>query len=131
LFRSGAELFVLADGAEAVESAAGAQLPDRCVVLGSESRLGLVRNWNRCLGTGTGSFVHVMHDDDEVAAGFYEAILALAARFPEASLLATGTFSSSGSAPSAPILRQGSEVAEVLLVQNRHACGSAVIARRA
>ncbi|MGB3246333.1 MAG: glycosyltransferase [Sulfitobacter sp.] len=38
-------------------------------------RLGLSGNFNRCIGVSTGKFVHILHQDDWIAPGFYDALL--------------------------------------------------------
>jgi GT2 family glycosyltransferase len=38
------------------------------------SRLGLAGNWNSCLARARGRWVHLLHQDDFVLAGFYEAL---------------------------------------------------------
>ncbi len=42
----------------------------------NEVNLGLSWNFNRCIERATGQFVHILHQDDWVAPGFYDALLA-------------------------------------------------------
>jgi glycosyltransferase involved in cell wall biosynthesis len=44
--------------------------------------LGLAGNWNRAIGYAHGEFVHILHQDDLVAPGFYQALLAGMRRSP-------------------------------------------------
>ena len=95
----------------------------------------MVANWNRCLGESQGALIHILHGDDAVAPGFYQAILRLADRYPEAALHATG-FGPLGKGT--PIDQRGSEdraqfmadaaSGRFILAGSRHCCGSVVIA---
>jgi GT2 family glycosyltransferase len=40
-----------------------------------DRRLGLAGNWNACLARATGHWVHLLHQDDFVLPGFYQALL--------------------------------------------------------
>jgi hypothetical protein len=84
------ELLVLPDGPEASAALEQVGLLGDVQIVRSDRRIGLVRNWNRCLSVSQGELVHILHDDDVVASGFYESILALRRRFPAAGLYATG-----------------------------------------
>lgn len=53
--------------------------------------LGMAGNWNRGIELARGELVHILHDDDYVAPGFYAAVDALAETFPDASLYFTRT----------------------------------------
>ena len=44
--------------------------------------LGLAGNWNRAIGHAHGEFIHILHQDDLVAPGFYQALLAGMRRSP-------------------------------------------------
>ena len=100
---------------------------------------GLVENWNRCLTESQGRLIHILHDDDLVTPGFYEAIVEMERRFPEASLYATGmTYflgdagrtSRRAPAGSPPERFEGAAAARLILAGNAHCCGSVVISRR-
>ncbi len=54
---------------------AGIARDHRIELLENEERLGLAGNWNRALDHARGEFVHILHQDDIVGAGFYEALL--------------------------------------------------------
>lgn len=44
--------------------------------------LGLAGNWNRAIGYARGEFIHILHQDDVVAPGFYRALLSGMRRSP-------------------------------------------------
>jgi glycosyltransferase involved in cell wall biosynthesis len=46
--------------------------------------LGLAGCWNACVGQARGAWVHLLHQDDLVFAGFYDALEQLIQRFPSA-----------------------------------------------
>jgi glycosyltransferase involved in cell wall biosynthesis len=54
--------------------------------------LGAVPNFNACVRLARGDLVHVLHGDDFVLPGFYPAVLAAAARWPDAGFLCTRAF---------------------------------------
>ena len=43
--------------------------------LRNEKNLGLVENHNRCIAEAAGEFVHILHQDDRIQPGFYDALL--------------------------------------------------------
>ena len=45
--------------------------------------LGLAGNWNRCIVLARGRWVHLLHQDDLIAPGFYERLGAAAAEWPD------------------------------------------------
>ncbi len=49
-------------------------------------------NWNTCLERSQGTLVHLLHDDDFVAPGFYREIDTLSNRFPDVALLVSRSF---------------------------------------
>lgn len=49
-------------------------------------------NWNLCIERSRGELVHIIHDDDYVAPGFYSAMAELAGRYPDAGLLFSRAF---------------------------------------
>jgi glycosyltransferase involved in cell wall biosynthesis len=55
-------------------------------------RGGFVSNWNTCIGRARGQLVHILHDDDFVATGYYEEINALRNNDPDLGLYATRSF---------------------------------------
>ncbi len=48
----------------------------------NETNLGLVENHNQCIAKAAGEFVHILHQDDRIKPGFYEALLAPLQRDP-------------------------------------------------
>lgn len=53
-----------------------------------EENLGMVGNWNACIEKARGHWVHILHDDDEVAPGYYEALNQWSAKNPELGMMA-------------------------------------------
>jgi glycosyltransferase involved in cell wall biosynthesis len=53
---------------------------------------GPTATFNRCIRRSRGKLVHILHGDDYVLPGFYAQVAALAARYPDLSLLATRSF---------------------------------------
>lgn len=49
----------------------------------NEQRMGMVGNWNACATRARGQWVHVLHEDDLVLPGFYNAIRSAAQQHPE------------------------------------------------
>jgi glycosyltransferase involved in cell wall biosynthesis len=49
----------------------------------NERRLGLAENWNMCLTRARGYWIHLLHQDDSVLPGFYDAMRAAIRRAPE------------------------------------------------
>lgn len=132
------ELLILPSGPEAVASAAAVRAPDGARVLGSDETLDMVTNWNRCLTESRGELIHLLHDDDAIAPGFYQAILALARQHPSAAIYGTGfrQLGKDGAVRSGMTgVRQlrlaGEDAARFLLEAGRHCCGSIVLTRRA
>jgi glycosyltransferase involved in cell wall biosynthesis len=66
--------------------------PDRIIFFRQPHRKGLVSNWNACIERAHGHFVHILHDDDFVANGYYEEVRKLAHDYPELGLYATRSF---------------------------------------
>jgi len=134
----GAELIVLPNGARAIETVEQVVMPARGArLVPSAEVLDLVTNWNRCLDVARGSLIHILHEDDAVAPGFYQVLLEMARRFPDAALYATASQSFDAPLPSKeelaaePELLEGLDAAEFLLVDVRHSCGNVVFTRRA
>jgi glycosyltransferase involved in cell wall biosynthesis len=65
---------------------------DRISFYRQPHRLGLVSNWNACIERARGHLIHILHDDDFVANGYYNEITALRKQHPELGLYATRTF---------------------------------------
>ncbi len=132
------ELLIFPNGPEGVAATAAANVPDGARVIASEASLDMVTNWNRCLRESSGELVHLLHDDDEVAPGYYEAILTLADRFPNAALYGTGyrpLVAGDAIEKRRDYARQyilaGETAARFLLTEGQHCCGSIVLSRRA
>lgn len=127
------ELLIFPNGSRAIETLSGVRLPAAARVVPSQDELDLVTNWNRCLAHASGSLVHILHEDDAVAAGFYSTVLDLHRRFPDAGLYATtsGPLTSterwSHGTSGDPALLQGLEAARFFLVDDSHACGNVVM----
>jgi hypothetical protein len=132
-----AELVVLPNGPRAIETLGRVTLPAGARVVSSVEVLDIVTNWNRCLDAAVGPLIHLLHEDDAVAPGFYGVVLDLARRFPSAALYATASQSFADPLPSdetlaaEPELLEGFDAARFLLVDDRHACGNIVLTRRA
>ena len=133
---AGAELVVLPNGPRAIDTLSGLTLPVDARVVPSEEVLDIVANWNRCLDAARGTLIHLLHEDDAVAPGFYRVVMDLARRFPGAALYATASQSYGDPLPSEeslaaePELLEGFDAARFLLVDDRHACGNIVLTRR-
>jgi nucleoside-diphosphate-sugar epimerase len=50
------------------------------------SDVGMAQNWNSCIARARGQWVHVLHDDDYVADGFYRSLESALAQYPSARL---------------------------------------------
>lgn len=57
----------------------------------NDINLGMAGNWNRCIEFARGELVHILHDDDWLQSGFYDAIDELATKNPTMALYATRT----------------------------------------
>lgn len=55
---------------------AGLNVGDRIEYHEHADNVGLARHWNRAIGHARGEFVHILHQDDTVRAGFYARLLA-------------------------------------------------------
>jgi glycosyltransferase involved in cell wall biosynthesis len=66
--------------------------PERISFYRQPHRTGLVSNWNTCIDRSRGQFVHILHDDDFVAYGYYTEINALKEKHPDQGLYATRSF---------------------------------------
>jgi hypothetical protein len=134
---AGAELVVLPNGPRAIEALEDVTLPAGALVFPSTEVLDMVTNWNRCLESASGTLIHILHEDDAVAPGFYRVITDLAERFPTAALYSTASQAFDAPEPAAtalaaePELLEGFDAARFLLVDDRHACGNIVLTRQA
>lgn len=54
--------------------------------------VGMAPNWNACIQRAKGSLIHILHQDDFVADGYYAEIKNLADRYPKLGLYATRSF---------------------------------------
>ena len=57
--------------------------PRRVGCHANASNLGLAGNWNACIGRARGRWIHLLHQDDWVSPGFYEALARCEAEAPE------------------------------------------------
>jgi hypothetical protein len=132
----GAELIILPNGPRAIETAGTLKLPTGARLVPSTQVLDLVTNWNRCLDAASGALIHLLHEDDAVAPGFYAAIFETIQRYPGAALYATTSQSFHIQPPPnvaevEPELLEGLDAARFLLLDRRHSCGNVVMTRRA
>lgn len=61
----------------------------RVEYLRHEDNLGMVGNWNECINRARGRWVHILHDDDMVAPGYYAALTEFAEQHPDAAMIAS------------------------------------------
>jgi glycosyltransferase involved in cell wall biosynthesis len=133
------EVFVVVDGPQSPDIE---DVVRRCRAFGFQvvrqpSRVGLVANWNACLGLGHHEIVHVMHADDAVSPEFYarvrrgmtlDNIAVVAAGRPPVTARTVGR-PSTGDAAAAIVILRGQEAATYLLSRDKPATGSFVIRR--
>jgi len=55
-------------------------------------RVGMASNWNTCIQRAKGSLIHILHQDDFIANGYYREIKNLADNYPDVGLYSTRTF---------------------------------------
>jgi glycosyltransferase involved in cell wall biosynthesis len=65
---------------------------DRISFYRQPKRVGMAENWNTCIQRARGTLVHILHDDDFVAPGYYAEIETLARKYPNVGLYATRNF---------------------------------------
>ncbi len=65
---------------------------DRVTYFRNSTNLGLAGSWNTCIERAHGVWVHILHQDDYVGAGFYKRIEEAASAHPEVKLVATRSF---------------------------------------
>lgn len=64
---------------------------DRVEVYQNESNLGMAGNWTACVCKARGELVHILHADDYVRPGFYDAVEAALAATPQADVCVVRT----------------------------------------
>ncbi|MDF1667966.1 MAG: glycosyltransferase, partial [Planctomycetota bacterium] len=62
---------------------------DRVEYVRHKDNLGMVGNWNVCIEKARGEWVHILHDDDLVAPGYYSALSEFVGQNPEVSMIAS------------------------------------------
>ena len=60
----------------------------RIEIVRQPQHVSICDNWNACIAHARGHLVHILHDDDFVLPGFYDALSKAADRFPEVGLVA-------------------------------------------
>lgn len=65
---------------------------DRISFYRQPKHVSMAENWNACIERAKGTLVHILHDDDIVAHGYYMEIESLARKYPSVSLFATRNF---------------------------------------
>jgi len=137
--RDADQAYVVVDGPQSPELE---QVIDRASGQGFEVvrqpwRIGLVANWNACLQLGSCTLVHVMHADDAIAPGFYDAVR-IAMSNDRVAVVAAGQ--SPGSHPAVRVsggpawsppraVLHGADAANYLLSRLKPATGSFVLRR--
>ncbi|MEI9864573.1 MAG: glycosyltransferase family A protein [Limisphaerales bacterium] len=76
------------DVAALVQEIAG----ERVSVSRTPKNLGLAGCWNTCIERSRGKWVHILHQDDFLAPGFYDALRQLTERHPSMALVAAVRF---------------------------------------
>ncbi len=130
-----AEILVVVDAGSADQLPEGKEA-DRVEL--SRAAPGLPGTWNECLRLSKGEAVHLLHQDDQVVPGFYDAALEAFERNPTVLMCATsfreltiGRDDDVLSVADLPVeLFEGDAAARFLLVGERHCCGSVVMRRQ-
>lgn len=81
------------DGSETCAEAIRARYPQgnfRLLVHQQDQQLSMAQNWNACIRACESPFLHILHDDDRVAANFYAEMDLLIRKFPGAALYYCG-----------------------------------------
>jgi glycosyltransferase involved in cell wall biosynthesis len=65
---------------------------DRLSFYRQPKRVGMAENWNACIRRAKGSLIHILHQDDFVANGYYSEIKSLADKYPNVGLYSTRSF---------------------------------------
>jgi glycosyltransferase involved in cell wall biosynthesis len=74
------------------ESLVGTKYGKRVSFYRQPQRVGMAANWNACIQRAHGTFIHILHQDDFVAQGYYREIQRLSVTYPEVSLYSTRSF---------------------------------------
>lgn len=99
-------------------------------------RVGMAANWNTCVQRAKGEFIHILHQDDFVADGYYKEIEMLAQQYPEVGLYATRSFfvdSESiivGVTDRVPELEHPAKATDAFFYQNPIQCAGVTVRRR-
>ena len=65
---------------------------DRVSFYRQSKHVSMAENWNICIQRAKGALIHILHDDDFVAPGYYTEIESLAHKYPNVGLYATRNF---------------------------------------
>jgi glycosyltransferase involved in cell wall biosynthesis len=65
---------------------------DRVSLYRQPKHVSMVENWNTCIQRASGTLIHILHDDDFVAPGYYAEIESLVHQYPNVGLYATRNF---------------------------------------
>lgn len=130
------DVFVVLDGPQPPKTAAAAAIATELgfTVIENKEHAGMTATWNACLALGQAAFVHVMHADDEIGEGYYDAVRQSATAGID--LIAAGKSPAAASRADAPRpqtpqrLSDGSAAA-YLLSSDKPPAGSFVIRRDA
>jgi glycosyltransferase involved in cell wall biosynthesis len=96
---------------------------------------GATANFNTCVERSRGSLVHILHGDDYVAGGFYEAMAKAALELPDCGLFASRCFIVdedgviAGVTQRLPALEKGGRVASSFYYENPIQCAGVVVRR--
>ncbi len=78
------EIVVIDDGSDNdTAKTVAASYGDRIRYMRNDTNLGLVGNHNRCINEAAGDFLHILHQDDRVQPGFYDALLPVLSKSPD------------------------------------------------
>ena len=69
-----------------------ARYADRISFVRQSQNIGMAANWNACIQRAKGSLIHILHQDDFVANGYYAEIKRLADQYPNVGLYSTRSF---------------------------------------
>lgn len=110
---------------------------DRVSVSKTPKNLGMAGAWNACVERASGLWVHLLHQDDYVAPGFYRRLREAAEAHPLVGLIATRCFAVdengviTGVSPRIPQLEDGGRAVECFLYMNPIQCAGVVVRRSA
>ncbi len=78
------EIIVVDDASETRDAQAIAEsYGGRVQYRRNEKNLGLIDNHNRCIAEAAGDFIHILHQDDRIQPGFYDALLPVLSENPD------------------------------------------------